>query len=84
MGAARARMVLVLVLSVSLLAWGTSTCLYHLNHFLAPPRPIRAVEFHRLDDERLVCTLLGVNLVLEVPHRHSWWVPGAPPPGPQY
>jgi len=81
----RARIFLVLVLSVTVLVWGTGTCLYHLNRFLAPPRPIQAVEFQRLDDERLVCTVLGVELVLAVPHNHSWWsVPDEPPPGQRY
>ncbi|MEW6459244.1 MAG: hypothetical protein AB1441_09285 [Bacillota bacterium] len=85
MGASRARVFLVLVLFMTALVWGTRTCLHHLNRFLDPPRPIQAVEFQRLDDERLVCTVLGVELVLAVPHNHSWWsVPDEPPPGQRY
>jgi hypothetical protein len=59
---------LVLVLFVLALTWGTQTCLYHLNRFLDPPQPIRAIEFERLDDEHLLCNLLGVDLVLAVPY----------------
>ncbi len=81
MGATRARIILVLLLSVSVLVWGTGTCLYYLNHFLAPPTPIRAVEFHRLDDTRLACTVLGVDLVLEIPRDHSWWTAPKNHPG---
>lgn len=81
MGATRSRILLVMALFVAALAWGTETCLYHLNHFLAPPRPIRAVEFHRLDDTRLACTVLGVDLVLEIPRDHSWWTTPKDHPG---
>lgn len=75
-------MFLALVLFVLALIWGTQTCLYHLNRFLDPPQPIRAVEFERLDDERLFCRLLGVDLVLAVPYDPwpRWTTSAAPEP----
>jgi len=72
-GVSRLWVFLALGLALVALAWGTQTCLYYLNQYLDPPQPIRAVEFQRLDDELLHCSLLGVDLVLAWPRDFPAW-----------
>lgn len=77
--ASRGRIILALGLFLAALAWGTQTCLYHLNRYLDPPQPIRALECRRLDDELLRCRVLGLDLVLFWPREFpSWGAPALP------
>lgn len=79
MGGSRLPMFLMLGFFVTALVWGTNTCLHHLNRYLDPPRPIRAVEFKRLDNEHLLFDVLGVNLTLAVPRDAPRWSPPTEP-----
>jgi hypothetical protein len=73
------RVFAALVLFLAVLTWGTKTCLYHLNRYLDPPQPIRAVEFRRLDQEHLYASFLGFDLILAVPCDFPAWSPPTEP-----
>jgi len=75
----RWRVFLTLALFLAALAWGTETCLHHLNRYLDPPQPIRAVEWRRLDDELLRCRVLGVDLLVAWPRAFPVWSPPVEP-----
>ncbi|MFZ5897987.1 MAG: hypothetical protein ACOYU7_02205 [Bacillota bacterium] len=67
-------MMLVILFLIVGLAWGTATCVGHLDRALGDAAAVRAVAFERLDAGRVALYILNTRLVLAVPEnpRPEW------------